>query len=307
MVHKSSSSADHIHIRLVKLRLIPVLFISCLFIFCTNSSDKRLNIITTNVLKSPDSLILRHDTVFELKYNNTAFKTIIKVPVTNTTIKGIIIALPGWNFPADGWCNNTKLCNTALKQGFVIILPGMGESIYAEKIYKETRKDWSIYPTRKWVEDTLIKYIQSNFKLLLPSQNNYLLGLSTGARGVALLCIDCKNLFKKAAALSGDYDPTKLKADNLYNGFYGSYNEHKERWIGSENIVLSVKEFNTPIYLGHGRKDKVVPCTQTIEFCDSLKKYKHNLQVKLHIDENAEHNYKYWDSEVDNVLNFFSN
>ena len=44
---------------------------------------------------------------------------------------------------------------------------------------------------------------------------------------------------------------------------------------------------------------------QTIEFCDSLKKYKPNLQIQLHIDENAEHNYIYWNSEVDNVLNFF--
>ena len=33
----------------------------------------------------------------------------------------------------------------------------------------------------------------------------------------------------------------------------------KSAGFGSENIVSNVKEFNTPIYLGHGRKDKVVP------------------------------------------------
>ena len=213
------------------MRLFLILFISCFFIFCKNNDAKKQNIIINQVINNADTLALKKDTSFELKFNGTAFKTFIKVPVNKTSIKGIIIALPGWNFPADDWCNKSTLCEKALKQGFVIILPEMGKSIYTEKIYKETRKDWSIYPTRTWFKDSLIKYIQTKFSLLLPSQNNYLLGLSTGARGVALLCIDCENLFKKAAALSGDYDPTKLKADNLYNGFYGSYNYFKERWI----------------------------------------------------------------------------
>ena len=245
------------------------------------------------------------DTIFEIKYMGQSYKTIIQVP-KQTRIKGNLIALHGWNLPATDWCSKTSLCDKALKLGYIIIFPDLCKSIYTEKIYQGTRQDWKIYPTRKWFEDTLIKFIQINFKLLLPDQNNYILGLSTGARGVALLCLDNINLFKKAAALSGDYDQTKLKEDKLYNGFYGSYTKHREIWIGSENIVCRSKEFNTAIYLGHGKKDKVVPYSQTVNFYDSLKKYHPNLQINLHIDEKAEHNYKFWDSEVDNVLMFFS-
>ena len=283
-----------------------IVLIVFLFVFCVNKTKKISSAtLKINVEKSVVKMVYKcRDTIFYLKFHGKMVQTTIKVPDSGV-VKGVIVALPGWNYPAIDWCNKTLLCEKAFKKGYVLIMPEMGKSIYTENIYKETRKDWAVYPTRKWVEDSLIAYLQKNFSLLLPGENNYIMGLSTGARGVALICLDTKDLFKKAAALSGDYDQTQFIQDNLYNGYYGAYSTNKQRWIGAENIVYRVKEFNTPIYLGHGRKDKVVSCNQTIEFSDSLKKYKPNLLVKLHIDENAEHNYTYWNSEIDEILNFF--
>ena len=100
--------------------------------------------------------------------------------------------------------------------------------------------------------EALIPYFQRQYKLLLPGQKNYLLGLSTGARGVALLSLDCPKIFVKAAGLSGDYDQTQMPNDNLMKGFYGPYTDFKDRWTGKDNAVYRFKELQVPIYLGHG-------------------------------------------------------
>jgi dipeptidyl aminopeptidase/acylaminoacyl peptidase len=121
---------------------------------------------------------------------------------------------------------------------------------------------------------------------------------------VALLSLDCPTIFVKAAGLSGDYDQTQMPNDNLMKGYYGEFNSFKDRWIGKDNVVYRYKELRIPLYLGHGKSDQVVPCQQTIQLADSLRKYKPNL-LTLHLDEKAGHTYDYWNSEVDRVLAFF--
>jgi predicted esterase len=243
------------------------------------------------------------DTLIKLKNAGNNLNVYIKGPIEGA-IRGVIIVLPGWNLPVMDWCTKTSLCQKALRQGYILIMPEMAKSIYASERFPETRKDWHGYATRTWFIDTLIHYFQNTFKLLLPHNNNYLLGLSTGARGVALLSLDCPKIFKKAAALSGDYDQTQMPKDALITGYYGPIDKFPVRWKGTDNIVFRCEELKTPIYLGHGRADKVVPVSQTLQFVDSLAKYKPGL-VKCHIDEKAGHTYDYWNSEVDNVLDFF--
>ena len=231
-------------------------------------------------------------------FTNVYIKTPKKKPI------GTIVILPGWNLPVLDWCTKTTLCQKALEQGYILIMPEMAKSVYSYELYPETRNDWRKYATRQWFIDTLIPYFQKQYNLLLPGQKNYLLGLSTGARGVTLLSLDCSSIFVKAAALSGDYDQTQMPNDNLMKGYYGPYDRFKNRWTGKDNVVYRFKELNIPIYLGHGKSDQVVPCQQTVQLADSLKKYKPNLVI-LHLDENAGHTYPYWDSEVDRVLAFF--
>jgi dienelactone hydrolase len=218
--------------------------------------------------------------------------------------KGTFILLPGWNFPADGWCDNTDICSKILESGYCIVLPEMGKSVYQETNYAETRAEWRTYPTRGWLSDTLVPLLQQKYSLLLKNENNYIIGLSTGARGVALVLLDFPDLFKGAAALSGDYNQVTMPADNLMTGFYGSYYKFKDRWKNTDNPVSRIKEYKTPIYLGHGKLDKVVPTEQTKMFYDSLKKYHPDLKIKLNMPD-AQHDYDYWGSEVDNIFKFF--
>ena len=250
--------------------------------------------------KNLDEERLRRDTTFEIDHR----RIIILVPEIKD-IKGTFLLLPGWNFPPDDWCNKTSLCSQARKQGYFVVLPDMGKSVYQEKIFPETRTDWRKMPTRAWLRDTVIPFLQKQFGILDTSSRNLLVGLSTGARGVALLSLDIPKLFRGAAALSGDYDQSLLPNDRLMTGYYGSYYRFKKRWQTVDNVLYRLKDFCIPIYLGHGSADKTCTPVQTRLLYDSLKKQQPQLEIRLHMPE-AGHDYYYWNSEVGNILNFFN-
>lgn len=254
------------------------------------------------VIESQDVPLIASDTVLFLPFEKNPIKISIHFP-TSGDFNGTIIALPGWNFPATQWCDSTVLCTLADSLGYVVILPEMGKSIYCETLYPETRNDWRRFPTRSWISETLLPHLQDSLALLLPTQSNYVMGLSTGARGAALLALDHPELFKACALLSGDYDQTKYPKDNLYKGYYGPQQQFPDRWKDHDNLITSIHLFNVPAYIGHGRLDKIVPIEHSLDLNNRLIALKK--EVVLHVDEHAEHNYHYWSSEVRSVLHFF--
>ncbi len=278
------------------------LFLSIFFLCFYSCGNKSINKTISKSVDSIDKKNVLHDTVLKIADRNYFVSVKIKVPDKEPI--GTLVVLPGWNHPVFNWCK-IDLCIKALHAGYVLIMVDMEKSIYSKQIYKETRKDYQIYPTRTWFTDTLITYFQRNYNLLQENQNNFIIGLSTGARGVALLCLDCPKIFKKAAAFSGDYDQTKMPQDALCIDFYGEMSKYVERWTGEDNVISRINEFETPIYLAHGKKDKIVPCEQTEIFYAALKKHKPELQVKCRINSEAEHTYPYWNSEIDSVFKFF--
>ncbi|MBI2269686.1 MAG: prolyl oligopeptidase family serine peptidase [Bacteroidetes bacterium] len=188
------------------------------------------------------------------------------------SIKGQILVLPGWNYSRKKCCKESSFCQAALQKGYVLVLPEMGKSLYASVIYPETKKEWAGFPQLKWVTDTLMFYLRQQAGLFKEGRSNYIFGISTGGRGVALIVEYTGILFKAAAALSGDYDQTKLPADNLIKGFYGNYADFKMRWEGEDNALLNASKVLVPLYLGHGLADKVVSVNQTVMFYNELKR-----------------------------------
>jgi S-formylglutathione hydrolase FrmB len=244
---------------------------------------------------------LKKDTTFFVK----KIAVDIQIPQKHA-ITGTILMLPGWNFNRTDCCEKSKFCQKAKDSGYLLVMPEMAKSVYAPEYYKETRIDWRKYPTRTWLIDTLIPYLQSNFNILLNGENNFIYGISTGARGVALVALHSHDIFIAGAALSGDYDQTLMKSDNLMKGFYGSYEKFKGRWEGDENPLISAKKIIIPLFLGHGEKDTVVPVNQSKLFYKKLKEINPDTKSILSISKSSGHNYSFWDSQTEAVLKFFA-
>ncbi len=220
-------------------------------------------------------------------------------------ISGSILVLPGWNFSRTDICENSEFCNLALKKGYVLIMPDMQKSVYASQLYPETRNDWRSFPTLTWVIDSLISYCQKELKLLLPGQNNFLFGISTGGRGVAMISIYSENIFIAGAALSGDYNQLADTSDNLMRGYYGEFFKFPERWKGKDNPLMNANKLKIPLFLAHGKSDNIVPFNQTLNFYDTINKLNPGIGHKIVLKDNAGHNYKFWGSEYNEVFDFF--
>jgi dienelactone hydrolase len=218
---------------------------------------------------------------------------------------GNLLILQGFAFPKDDWCKKSSLCKKALAAGYTLIMPEMRKSNYMSQLYPQTRADWKKEPQKHWLTDSLFSFLQNKYCLLLPTQNNFIVGLSTGARGVAVVALEKPELFRAAAALSGDYEQSKIPQDRVHIGYMGSYQQYPKRWREEENIVFQIKRWKTPIYIGHGKLDKVCPYQQSQLFYEALVKHHPELRVKLNLPAQYAHDYRYWDYEVDNILAFF--
>lgn len=242
---------------------------------------------------------LHRDT--SLSVNNLEF--LILVPAKDILIKGDILLLPGWDFSNRKWCDSSDVCKTALQKGFRVIAPQMGRSVYATRYHPQTRKDFRSFPTITRL-DSALELLKANYGFF--KGQNLILGLSTGARGVALLCERKPNWFHAAAALSGDYNQVSMPNDNLMRLTYGPYSLYKKTWTVTDNPQTDATSLKTPIYLGHGMKDKVVPYGQTQDFARVLqKKHLDTTAVVLNLNKMAGHNFTYWRSELPAIWQFF--
>lgn len=240
-----------------------------------------------------------------LTFYHKSFKSTVVIKYPKQKPKGTILLLHGYNLPAMQWCEKTTLCTKALEQGYVLIIPDFGKSTYQEKFYPETNTNFRVYPTRKWMRDTVIAQLQEKLNLLKPGQNNFVLGLSTGARGAALLSVDLPKVFKAAACLSGDYDQTKLPFEKIYHNYYGEFKTWKNRWANDDNLHTLIQQWQTPVYLAHGSLDNVCPASQTTNFYNLLKKTKPQVKCQYVLAKDFKHDYTFWGSQTVGVLKFF--
>jgi len=220
---------------------------------------------------------------------------------------GQILILPGWNYSRQKTITESNICPAAIAAGYTIVIPEMLKSVYARQFFPETRKDWVVYPLIGWITDSLIPFLQQKQQIFLKGQNNYIFGISTGARGQALILENelCGSLFCAAVGLSGDYNQLDMPNDPLMTGFFGPYASFKERWQGLDNPWINALKIKIPILLCHGSKDQIVPVNQTKSFFDKLMVLSPQLGHELIISPDAGHNQSFWDSQTKNVLLFF--
>lgn len=219
--------------------------------------------------------------------------------------QGDILVLPAWGDPRDTWCHRSSFCSLAQERGYRLIFPDMGKSIYTSQHYPETRSDWREYPTYTWLKDTLIPQLQSSHCLLEEKGNNFVIGMSAGARGAVKLLQDLPDIFMAAAALSGDYDPGKMKGDNIYRGFLGGFDQFPGRWEQTENIVTGAAKVKAPLFLAHGKEDPLVSYAQTEALHKAIQSANPGLALRLNLVSGQMDGYEFWNSQIEQILAFF--
>lgn len=230
----------------------------------------------------------------------------IDVFTPSVVVKGDVLVLPGWDSTKTNWCEKQNgLCDQAERRGLRLVMPEMAKSVYADRVYPETSALFRKQLTRTQLEDAIV-HLQHDKGLLANPSTTTCIGRSTGGRGCVLLALDHPEWFKAVASLSGDFDQTKMPTDGLMEGAYGTFAKFPERWSGSENPMKRVDEMYTPIYLGHGAKDRTVSPEQTHEFAELVQARHPNAVVVLeHIDPQGAHNHDYWKRELAPVFDFF--
>jgi pimeloyl-ACP methyl ester carboxylesterase len=243
------------------------------------------------------------DTLLSLNYNNNPVQ--VKLLQPEGIKKGSVLLLHGWNLPFAQWCEKTAICSLALNKGYTVVIPDFGKTTYHWETYPETILKYRVYPTRKWMYDTLLPALQNGCGVLIPGKNNFVAGLSTGGRGAALFALEHPDIFKGAACLSADFDQRLLKNEPINTGYYGPQEKFPERWAGRDNIYLRSSEFKCPLLIIHGKNDRMCPYTQSTLFEKEMKAKNPDLICRLKIDERGDHNYALWGKYTTTVLSFF--
>lgn len=212
----------------------------------------------------------------------------------------VLVLLPGWNYSRKAWCEKSSLCEEALKRGYRLILLEMGKSIYASRAFPETHPEWRWYPTLSTLLDSVFPSLVEQ-RLLLPGQS-YLMGLSTGGRGVVMILAHTGMLFRAGAALSGDFDPHLDPRDRLLTGWYGPYSQ---RWDTVDNPLRLAVQIERPLFLAHGVADRVVPYQHTQRLYEVLRREKPTLPCQLHLDPQGQHDFTFWEKYGRQALDFF--
>ena len=203
-----------------------------------------LSILACGASTSEDIQIAKTNNRMDTTVAIGGFKVRIIKPNSNSKSAGTLLLLPGWNFSDKMWCDSSDVCETALSNGLTVVAPEMGKSIYATEYFPETRDDYRKYPTLTWL-DSAIEILKKRNGVFGSSaeQRNFILGLSTGARGVALICAKKPGFFHAAAMLSGDYNQAAITDDPLCTIVYGPYQKYSNRWKTIDNPSSQIEKF----------------------------------------------------------------
>ncbi len=113
------------------------------------------------------------------------------------------------------------------------------------------------------------------------------------------------DLFLAGAALSGDFDQTRMPEDYLMRAIYGPYQKFPSRWR-EDNPVFTAGKWKMHLYLSHGKNDRVVPFEQSRIFYHELRKKKKDKLYTIIFNETLDgHDFTFWDKELPGVFAFF--
>ncbi len=221
--------------------------------------------------------------IYKAPYLYKGEKYIIYYPAYPSGNKKLLF-LHGWNLLPMEFFYKTSALDFLLNRNYTIIIPEMGKSVYSSRFFQETKSWVRNYPSLDFV-----------IKLAYEFKPNILLGISTGARGAALLNITTRDsLFDFIILLSGDYDQTEMPNDRLMTAAYGSYSKYPGRWQKIDNPYYNLSRWQTPTFIAHAADDPIVSVSQSRMFCKKLKAITPG-KIICYFPEKGGHSYHFWE------------
>lgn len=221
-----------------------------------------------------------------------------------------LIVLHGYRQRPGDW-EKTPIAKYADIYNFVVVCPAMTTTLYESKYFPETVNRWAPIPGSEFISRVLLPFVRKEFGLAKDRSRTGIFGISTGARGAVLLAVRDVKSYGAAAGLSGDYDSVSMRNDRILTSVYGPYDRFRDRWEEEVNLITMAKKLKrTPLFLGHGTTDGVVPPRQTELLIGRLNELGgtgagYKLVVDREKSMGAGHDWKYWGSLVPDVLKFF--
>ncbi|MGH9916276.1 MAG: alpha/beta hydrolase, partial [Pyrinomonadaceae bacterium] len=223
----------------------------------------------------------------------------------------VLYLLHGLTGNEDNWVSKTKLAEYASNYRLIIVMPGVGNSWYANSFTdKQARYEDVI------VKD-LIQYIDQNYRTDARREARAIAGLSMGGLGAVKFGLAYPELFAFAAGFSGAFNVPRITIlpagveitptiQNIIN-VYGPPNSdvHKvndvhllvERKVQSAQLTAGNGNAMFPyLYLACGESDpQVTVMPGNPQFVEVLRKNK--VPYEYH-ERPGVHDWKFWDAEI---------
>ncbi|RKP54952.1 esterase family protein [Cohnella endophytica] len=194
------------------------------------------------------------------------------------------------------WTRQTSIERYAAAKGIAVVMPAVNRSFYADMSHGA--KYWT------FVGEELPRIARSFFPLSAERRDNFVAGLSMGGYGALKLGLSYPERFAAAASLSGATDVHRLVVENFAGDIRLALGQ-PESVAGSSTDLFALAESvvdKRPIPL-------LYQCCGTEDFlyADNVRFRDHCLNLGLPLtyeEESGDHNWEYWDSKIQNVLNW---
>ena len=196
------------------------------------------------------------------------------------------------------WQRRTSIERYATEYGLAVVMPGVSLSWYTD-MYASDKCRYFTYVAKELPEICRDFFPNMSEK----REDTWVAGLSMGGYGALKCALRQYDTFSRAASLSGAVDVCKLERYNLGNARYwesvfGPYEQVK----GSENDLFALAERcpaekRPEVFMWCGEQDGLLG--DNIRLRDHLTGLGYDL---TYTQSPGDHQWKYWDEQVQNVL-----
>ncbi len=213
----------------------------------------------------------------------------------------VIFLLHGYSGDHTDWINRTNLVKYLNDYSFVVVTPEADNSWYTNSPFVKNRN------YEDYIIKELIPFVEKKYRVITTKHGRVIAGLSMGGYGAIKFALKYPHLFYYAGSFSGAFRWPSLIEKNrslLTQSLKEAFGEKRsDHWDKNDVLTLidSVKPNNLPyLYLSCGEND---PLEGLLDSNRKLveKLQKNGVMYEYH-ELPGEHNWIFWDIEINNFL-----